>query len=1235
VNEANVMLAGDANGPANANQVNAIHETSGPTKLTIGPINDFQLLQRVGTTVVGTAYPPTTLAGDVNGPMTSNQVNAIHETSGPTQLTIGAIGAGQFLLRSGTNVVGANVVQTNAGNPYVDPPLVAGTLDDEFDSGSPDLVARGWTIQTTTGTILTRAGNVEPFTVLPTVLTTTTYLSTIVGSQLLLQLYPGTNCYISKPYTMTSGNGGLVWARVGTPAYTLGSTTATSFIGVNLWYATAGRPDSNNRQVAQTESNGTSVVNAVDTGSVVGGTASVVTKSTNLGSLDLLGIKLRSGTTDWVCFAADSSNGHTESAVVGGVTATTVAFAGFQLNEAAGTGLPNNTNARIYSIDFFRSASGGNAWIGQPTKPLLTGVGNAAGGDLSQTYPNPWVSAVHETSGPSQLTIGAISNGQVLQRSGTSLVGVSAGLPSGNPYVDPPLVAGPYDDEFDSGSPDLAVRGYIVRNASNVDMSRVGDVLPWDNVGAAGLTAATYRSTIVGSQIFVQTLAGNTMGFYKPVTVVAGSGALFWGRMGAPMYYTGASTGTSFLGIEVTYSAGGNPDGNNRIFSQMDSLGTSGNWTIELGSFSGGVLTNNQRPSNNAGPDILGLKLNGGTGDWRMFIADSRAGTTQSANVTALTASSLAFLRVYMAQAAGTGFPNNVHAQVFSIDFIRSASGPSAWIGQAPKVSVTGTYAGLPTGNPYVDPPAVANNFDDEFETGSPDLATRGWTIKNTAGTTLTRSGDVDAWNASGPAAGTYWSTLRGSQLLVQFPTAASTYSIFKAITTLSLGDIYWMRAGAATRLDASTPAGFFEMGLYANASGQPDQNNRVYVSSYGSTTGAWYVDMNRTTAGTTAGTSRQPLGAAIPDMRGIQVSGATTYHPFMTNSGNGDTLSTEPAGAVNISTIAYAGLQWAPPTAYTGTIPYVISLDFFRKTTLGGGIASTPRPVLWNVVNGNIGAYTAKPTPVAADQIYIANSAANDAIYRSTARQVAVAGGTMYEAYPTTTDSWSDEFDGGSSDPTVRGWTVIQLAPTISAMTRLGDVDPTIVPPTAMAAGQYRSTVRNGKLYVQVGGNSGNILYIYKATTGTFVYASGAGCSAFGSSTLRGIYITDNVSVPFGNAAQNSVVVSQDNTGTGNAYKQTGATQTSYASQTLGEPYRSLTFFADWKGSGNLVDCIIMGLDNEALFLYTVNNTAPTAWAPGFAGALVRNTPQFTLSRNWIVIDYIRRYPSGTFFPV
>ncbi len=252
VDPANVTVAGQATGPLTATKVVGITETSGPTALAIGAINNFQLLQRVGATVVGTAYPPTTLAGDANGSMTANEVNAIHETSGPTQLTIGAVAAGTSLTRSGSTLVGVSKVNSDfgtysaKGSPgpldslvindaaaggavkftflqdimsstnrsrgglFRSPPAgTAHAQSDEFTSGSSDLATRGWTcINAATGATMTRVGDISN-TVAASSLSATQYRSTITPDGVCIQC--SNNMFVYKtavaPYRLVTAGG--------------------------------------------------------------------------------------------------------------------------------------------------------------------------------------------------------------------------------------------------------------------------------------------------------------------------------------------------------------------------------------------------------------------------------------------------------------------------------------------------------------------------------------------------------------------------------------------------------------------------------------------------------------------------------------------------------------------------------------------------------------------------------------------------------------------------------------------------------------------------------------------------------------------------------------------------------------------------------------------------------------------------------------------------------------------
>jgi hypothetical protein len=212
-----IPVAGQANGTLAATKVTGITETSGPTALTVGAINDFQLLQRVGATVVGTAYPATTLVGDVNGLITANQVNKIHETSGPTTLTIGSISDGQSLIRSGATLIGAAAPVPSS--PYWQPPGTSNAFNDEFASGSADLATRGWgIINSATGTVQTRAGDIQGwsaasgtgFAAFPT---GNTYRSTLINGSLHIQVPQGTVIWIYRVLPAASGAAGTVFMR--------------------------------------------------------------------------------------------------------------------------------------------------------------------------------------------------------------------------------------------------------------------------------------------------------------------------------------------------------------------------------------------------------------------------------------------------------------------------------------------------------------------------------------------------------------------------------------------------------------------------------------------------------------------------------------------------------------------------------------------------------------------------------------------------------------------------------------------------------------------------------------------------------------------------------------------------------------------------------------------------------------------------------------------------------------
>jgi hypothetical protein len=230
--------------------------------------------------------------------------------------------------------------------------------------------------------------------------------------------------------------------------------------------------------------------------------------------------------------------------------------------------------------------------------------------------------------------------------------------------------------------------------------------------------------------------------------------------------------------------------------------------------------------------------------------------------------------------------------------------------------------------SPYLSVPASPDAFDDEFTSGSADLATRGYTVIDAAtGTTLTRSGDINPWNATGPAGNTYWSTLIGGWLFLQGRSGVQI-DFYKSLI-LAPGDTYFMRTGG-TFTFGTTQQHFHELGFYAPSGAQLDNNNRVYNTQREFNSGFILVhEIQRVTAGVTGSGTGNTQALGTPDIRGIRYDSGTLFQGFVVDSGSGRISTTQMAGAPAAASLTRVGVR----NQFTSSgIPQIAAIDFIRK---------------------------------------------------------------------------------------------------------------------------------------------------------------------------------------------------------------------------------------------------------------------------------------------------------------
>lgn len=122
-------------------------------------------------------------------------------------------------------------------------------------------------------------------------------------------------------------------------------------------------------------------------------------------------------------------------------------------NPTAGAGYaaPVGTVVAFGGALYGKQSASPTDWVSPPSGGGGGPPSGAAGGDLGSTYPNPKVVAITETAGPTSLVVGAVAPGDMLVRSGATLIGQApatslppngaAGGNLGGTYPNPNVVA--------------------------------------------------------------------------------------------------------------------------------------------------------------------------------------------------------------------------------------------------------------------------------------------------------------------------------------------------------------------------------------------------------------------------------------------------------------------------------------------------------------------------------------------------------------------------------------------------------------------------------------------------------------------------------------------------------------------------------------------------------------------------------------------------------------------------
>lgn len=247
---------------------------------------------------------------------------------------------------------------------------------------------------------------------------------------------------------------------------------------------------------------------------------------------------------------------------------------------ATGTGLlggGNLTADRTLTPDFGAAAG-----------KVMEGNQAPSGGQLGgTTLIAADVRGLRETAGPTLLTLGAVADGQVLVRSGSTVIGADIL----NEYWcrDSSISYGSKTDEFTAGS--------LGANWSRKIWSSWAALTTNDGAvdSTATLTSGHYRQTVNARRSWFMFQPGDDTALFQPFTYVGASGFQFRMRFTPPLFgdvSSGAASSSGVPGrIYITKDSSGNPDVANNVFCGYGI--SAGALQIVAGNVTGGGGTTN------------------------------------------------------------------------------------------------------------------------------------------------------------------------------------------------------------------------------------------------------------------------------------------------------------------------------------------------------------------------------------------------------------------------------------------------------------------------------------------------------------------------------------------------------------------------------------------------------------------------------------------------------------------